>query len=127
MVLVKMRNGAVLVRVSISTVSNLLSESAASCEIPFLTTASMYHLLGTVPLCEKRRTIAEISRYQDEHIEDLLVCTSTPHQAEMFLCRPAASSSPVIAIWSRMHLRPLAMWNQLPFVRLMLPDSHTHR
>jgi hypothetical protein len=101
MVSVKMCDGAVHTRVSISTVSNVLSESAASREIPSLPTASRCHLSGTVSPREERRTIAEISRYRDERVEGLLVCTSTPYQEEQFLCRLATLSSPVLAIWSQ--------------------------
>ncbi len=101
MVSVKMRDGAVHAGVSISTVLNVLSESAASREIPFLPTASISHLSGAVSPREGWRTIAKVSCCRDERSEDLLVRPSTPHPKESFLCRLAAPSFPVLASWSR--------------------------
>ena len=36
------------------------------------------HLSGVVSPCEKRKTIAEFSRYREERIEDLLICFDSP-------------------------------------------------
>jgi LacI family transcriptional regulator len=156
---VKMRDVAAHAGVSISTVSKILSGSAASEQIPIRTIERVRRsasLLGYIPNAvarnlrtrrtreigivlgmetypepaaltldgtfllglisaattdhlpgivvyprEQNHTIGNVARYLDGRIEGLLVRASTPHQEEQLLRLLAASSLPVVAIWSQ--------------------------